>query len=134
MSCKIALTLIAGNNAFNPLAFSKAPPTFLVLLLHDNGHGHAGRGCQLAPVGDAGHLQRAEVALQGILDAHVAFLTLLLLVGAVTCPVVHLESHHLPACHRRAARWRDMGEKHFRNVTGTFCRHEREEKGQNCEV
>lgn len=116
MSCKVALVLITGNNAFNPLAFSKATPTFLVLLLHDNGHGHAGRRGQLAPVGDAGHLQRAEVALQGILDAHVSLLALLLLVDAVTCPVVHLEPHHLPARHRRAARRRDMGEKRHKNI------------------
>lgn len=76
--------------------------TFLVLLLGDDRHGHAGRRSELPSAGQAADLQRAEVALQRVLQADVALLAVLLFLGALPRPVVHLQPHHFTARTRRA--------------------------------
>lgn len=77
--------------------------TLFVLLLGDHRHGHAGRRSELPSAGQAADLQRAEVTLQGVLQPDVSLLALLLLLGALPRPVVHLQPHHFAARTRRTS-------------------------------
>lgn len=77
--------------------------TFLVLLLGDDRHGHAGRRRELPSAGQAADLQRTEVALQRVLEAHVALLAVFLFLWPLPRPVVHLQPHDFAARTRRAA-------------------------------
>lgn len=72
--------------------------TFLVLLLGDYSHGHAGWGGKIPSIGvEAADLQWTEVTLQSVLQSYVSFLSFLLLLWALPGPVVDLKSHHLTA-------------------------------------
>lgn len=85
-----------------PLYFPKR--TFLVLLLGDYSHGHAGWRGEFPSTRQAADLQWTEVTLQGVLQSHVSLLALFLLLRALPRPVVHLEPHHFTARTRRTTK------------------------------
>lgn len=78
--------------------------TFLILLLGDYSHSHAGWGGEFTSTGQAANLKWTEVTLQGVLQSYVSLLSLFLLLGALPRPVIHLEPHHFTARTRRATK------------------------------